>query len=309
MEAYADAPTVGRTLTALREHAGMTQSALSKAMRTNTTRVCRIENGDACPSGEEIDGYLQVLDTAATRDYRDYLHSEWESFVPRPSFPHPNWRTLQLIDGQLAGSPLSRPTRRPRPFSSGPSIFTPPTSSDSPTFSRQWIITWCSSASSASVKRADLFNGGPGTEPAGAGIRPTDGAGGRSGRITLCEVQIQSGPAYGLIVEPCTDEEVRHFVLDYSDQLLAEARHPIPAADSPKAPRLKVDEKSGPPDEVPWLSEELARAIRGLAGLSEARPLPRCRLPSAGPQLAIRDPQQNGLVATPRHRHLAACRR
>ncbi len=41
-----------------------------------------------------------------------------------------------------------------------------------------------------------------------------------AGGITICEVHLRQGPGYGLIIEPCTEDEIRRHVADFANFLL-----------------------------------------------------------------------------------------
>ena len=60
-----------------------------------------------------------------------------------------------------------------------------------------------------------------------------------AGGITICEVHIRRGPGYGLIIEPCTEDEIRRHVADFANFLLNPAQ-PVQSAD-------KEDSESGSP--------------------------------------------------------------
>ena len=44
------------------------------------------------------------------------------------------------------------------------------------------------------------------------------------GGITICEVHLRRGPGYGLIIEPCTDDEIRRHVTDFANVLLGQGQ-------------------------------------------------------------------------------------
>jgi len=74
-----------------------------------------------------------------------------------------------------------------------------------------------------------------------------------AGGITVCEVHIYSGPGYGLIVEPCSDDEVRTHVMDFAEYIWRAA----------KGNAVSTDDD----DESQGVSKEIERAIRNLSGL------------------------------------------
>src|SRR5258708_36192138 len=79
-----------------------------------------------------------------------------------------------------------------------------------------------------------------------------------TGRITLCEVHVRQGPGYGLMVEPCSDDEIRRHVSDFASFLLRPTQ-PVPQDD---------DESESA---SPGVSGEIERAIRNMAGLRRRR--------------------------------------
>src|ERR1700754_4285224 len=93
---------VGKILSQVRDQAEITQASIAKAMGSNTTRVFRIENGEVTPTDEEIKAFLKSVGTDLASDCLDYLQAKWVDLSLRPFFPHPDWRTLQTIDRQLA---------------------------------------------------------------------------------------------------------------------------------------------------------------------------------------------------------------
>ena len=80
-----------------------------------------------------------------------------------------------------------------------------------------------------------------------------------AGGITICEVHIRRGPGYGLIIEPCTEDEIRRHVADFANFLLNPAQ-PVQSAD-------KEDSESG----SPGISREVERALRSMTGLRRRR--------------------------------------
>jgi hypothetical protein len=78
------------------------------------------------------------------------------------------------------------------------------------------------------------------------------------GGITVCEVHIYTGPGYGLIVEPCSEDEVRAHVMDFADYIWRAAKgNPVTADD-------EGDSQAG-------VSKEIDRAIRNLSGVQRGK--------------------------------------
>jgi hypothetical protein len=79
------------------------------------------------------------------------------------------------------------------------------------------------------------------------------------GGITICEVHLRRGPGYGLIIEPCTEDDLRRHVTDFANFLL-----------NPVQPDALPDEQ-GSESGSPGMSREIERALRNMAGLRRKR--------------------------------------
>src|SRR5262249_43184388 len=80
-----------------------------------------------------------------------------------------------------------------------------------------------------------------------------------AGGITICEVHLRQGPGYGLIIEPCSEDEIRRHVSDFSN-FLFNPTPPLQTADD-------SDNESG----SPGISREVERALRSMARLPRRR--------------------------------------
>lgn len=267
---------IGRILSQVREQAEMTQAALAKAMGSNTTRIFRIESGEVTPPDKEAKLYLKSVGTDLAFDCIDYLQSKWLNLSLRPSFPHPDWRALQTIDRQLT---------RINELKSDPetkAVFVRALDLYAAELTRyaSFLLKVDHSlvyVGIVSVGKTSAICTSVGLTLENANLsftrRMVLEAGG--GRITLCEVRVETGPQHGLIVQPYTDEEIRRYVLDYSDYLLAISKQPektntVEPAKSSKKTKAKEKSKQTTEDDIPGVSEEMSRAIRGLSNLSEA---------------------------------------
>lgn len=269
-----DIEQLGRILGSVRG-AEMTQASLAKAMGSNTTRVFRIESGDVWPTDDEVLQYLRAIDTDLARDCLGYLHSKWIDSNWRPPFPHPDWRHLSTIDQQLARiETLKADPDTKAVFVRALDLYAADLRRCAEFLKRTdhslvFIGVVSVGKTSAICTSLGLTLEIPESSFSRRMVLEVGG-----GRITLCEVRVEPGPQYGLIIEPCTDEEVRRYVLDYSDQLLALAKRPLKPKTSEKEGALNKgrpkDKSRANVDEMPWISEEMARAIRGLSSLTEA---------------------------------------
>jgi len=73
-----------------------------------------------------------------------------------------------------------------------------------------------------------------------------------SGRTTVCEVHVRAGGEYGIFVDPCTQEEMRQYVVEFCDQILSQSGAGGSEAGSEGA----------------GVSAEVERALRNMAGLT-----------------------------------------
>ena len=80
-----------------------------------------------------------------------------------------------------------------------------------------------------------------------------------AGGITICEVHIRKGPGYGLIIEPCLEDEIQRYVTEFSSFLLNPPQAAATAAD------MDGDGAS------PGISREVERALRNMTGLRNRR--------------------------------------
>src|SRR5207253_6403000 len=77
-----------------------------------------------------------------------------------------------------------------------------------------------------------------------------------AGGTTICEVHVKTGPQFGLIVEPRSDEAIKFDVADFTDYLLRLTK-PTPGSNG------------GDNEEGPSIPKEINRAIRNMSGLTE----------------------------------------
>ena len=84
-----------------------------------------------------------------------------------------------------------------------------------------------------------------------------------SGGITICEVHLRKGPDYGLIIEPCPEDELRRHVTDFANVVHPSGRSAPPADD--------VDGEGEGEAGGQGVSREVARAIRSMTGLRTHR--------------------------------------
>jgi hypothetical protein len=101
------------------------------------------------------------------------------------------------------------------------------------------------------------------------------------GGVTICEVHVRCGPQFGILIEPCSENELRRHVLDFARTLLD------PAQSSADTDGAETENSS------PGISREIDRALRNMA-----------RLPS--PRRAARNPDGTKAQSVDHGRALAA---
>jgi transcriptional regulator with XRE-family HTH domain len=265
---------IGAILAHVREAANMTQAALAKVTRSNNTKIFRIESGEVVPDEQEIDAYLLGLKTPLANECMDYLHTTWASPHRRPPFPHPNWRTLHTVDQTLVRiEALKADPETKAVFVRALDLYAAEIRRCEDFLQRiDHPLVFVGIISAGKTSAICTSAGLTLDESLPFARRMVLEVGG--GRITLCEVRVDAGPQYGLLIEPYTDEEIRRYVLDYADFLLSLGnKQPRQKSKSIKSAKgsESIDATDRDSDEdTPWVPEEMARAIRGLAGLTEA---------------------------------------
>ena len=240
----------------VRERGGVKQAELAKRVSLSPAVLSRIESGDRPVSVQEVQDILAQLATPEAAELSKALQRNWR-LLPRPPLDHGDQDVLW--EAELAAVSLA--TLRDKP--------------DTPhAFERRLseYIDELQRGAALLLKRDHqvAFIGSIGVGKSTAICRMTglevsreDGtmvpvleAGG--GGITVCEVHLRTGPGFGLIIEPRSDDEIRQDVADLADHVL-KGNAPI--------------EEDGPGgSESQGISKEVARALRNMAGLAVQRP-------------------------------------
>lgn len=247
---------LGRHLMQVRERCGVKQAELARRVSLSPAVLSRIESGERTVSVQEVQDILAQLDTPQAAELALALQRTW-TVLPRPPLDHPDQDALW--DAEQAARELVELREKP----------------DTPhSFERRLseYIEELKRSAGLLLKRDHqiAFIGSIGVGKSTAICRITglespreDGVlmpvlevGG--GGITVCEVHLRTGPGYGLIVEPRSDDEIRQDVADLTDHVL---KGSAPAEDDgPGAP------------ESQGISKEVSRALRNMAGLAVQRP-------------------------------------
>jgi hypothetical protein len=78
------------------------------------------------------------------------------------------------------------------------------------------------------------------------------------GGVTICDVYLRSGHGYGLLIEPCSDDEIRAYVTDFAEHIL-------------KGNTIESEEDEEKEEDAQGIAQEIARAVRNLAALKVRR--------------------------------------
>jgi transcriptional regulator with XRE-family HTH domain len=248
---------LGRYVAALREQAGLKQNELARKLEWSAAVLSRIESGERTVSDDELDIILKGIDTPESARVKTLLQRSWQ-VLPEPKISDPDgdllWeaeQTAQKIH-ELSERPDVKQLFERRLAKYKDEITTAAKCVMEKRYRAAFIGTIAVGKSTAicRLERMEL--------PTAKGMpKPVleTGAGG----ITICEVHIRRGPGYGLIVEPCTEDEIRRHVADFSNFLM----NPPQATDS-------GDDSEGDAGS-PGISREVERALRNMTGLRRKR--------------------------------------
>jgi transcriptional regulator with XRE-family HTH domain len=247
---------LGRHLMQVRDRAGMKQSDLAKRVALSPAVLSRIESGDRAVTLQEVQDILAQIGTTEATEFCNALERVWQ-VLPRPPLDHPDQDLLWNAE-QIAGELVAL---RERPDT--PHAFERRLSEYIEEIKRSaWVLLkrdhQVAFIGSIGVGKSTAICRMTGLEtPKEDGtLIPVLEVGG--GGITVCEVHLRTGPAYGLIIEPRGDDEIRQDVADLADHVL-KGNVPI--------------EDDGPgASESQGISKEVARALRNMAGLAVQRP-------------------------------------
>ena len=213
---------VGRHLIRLRNEAGVTQKEVAEKASIYPGVLSRIETGERSVTDDEMQRIIAALDTPSARSFSEELTRAW-TYSQRPPIGHPEEGLLW--ESELC---LTRISDLRREFGLG-------NNGADPFHVRLRLAEAEIKRSAALVRNLEhtiAFAGDIGVGKTTAlcallGLRVSRTPGGRvvevlevgTGRTTVCEVQLVQGPAYGLVVESLTDDEVEREVFEFSDFL------------------------------------------------------------------------------------------
>ncbi len=207
----------------LREERGLSQAEVAKQLPFTATasRLSRVESGDLDLSDEEAQQLARAIGSESAEAFAEYLGWEWK-VLPAPGFDHASrealWEAEQALqrltelkdDPELKNAFVKQvescrlalersakflfSTEHPVAFIGKPNV-------GKTTAICALTGLWDDSEKDLNRRQMGLQTGG--------------------GRTTTCEVHIRYGGEYSILVEPFSDGELRQYVAEFCDQLLA----------------------------------------------------------------------------------------
>jgi transcriptional regulator with XRE-family HTH domain len=247
---------IGKYLAALREQADFKQGELAKKLQWSAAVLSRIESGDRPLSDDELDIILRGINTPDALRLKDILSRQWNQ-LPEPPLGDADsdllWeaeQTAQKIHA-LAEQPDVKQVfeRRLVRYEEELSVAAERVLNKRYRAAFIGTIAVGKSTSICRVEGLEL----PSNKGMPSAVLETGGGG-----VTICDVHVRKGPGYGLIIEPCSEDEIRQHVMDFANSLLT-------PAESAQADDDEANAGS------PGISREVDRALRSMTGLRRKR--------------------------------------
>lgn len=248
---------VGRRLTQVREAAGMKQAELARRITWSPAVLSRVESGERPLSADELKTVMDAIGTPEALQLSMSLGRDWRE-IPRPPLDHPDqdllWEAEQICRDlvELRNHPEVRHAFERRLTEYIDDI----KQTANLLLKREHEIAFIGSKGIGKSTAICRVTGLEVPSPDGGPPAPVLEAGG--GGVTICDVHLRSGHAYGLLIEPCADDEIRAHVTDFAEHIL-------------KGNAAESEEDAGTDDEARGVSQEMERAVRNLAGLKVRR--------------------------------------
>lgn len=247
---------IGKHLTALREQAQLKQNELAKKLEWSAAVLSRVESGERPLTDDELDIILRGIGTPEAAQLKEVLARNWER-LPEPPLNDADadllWRAEQVAQEihALAEQPDVKQLFERRLVRYGEEIGL----AAQHVLDKRYRVAFMGTigvGKSTGICRVE------GLELPSAKGMPNAVLETGAGGITICDVHVRKGPGYGLIIEPCSEDEIRHHVMDLANSLL----NPAKTADN-------EDDEAGTGS--PGISREIDRALRSMTGLRRRR--------------------------------------
>ncbi|MCE9508319.1 MAG: helix-turn-helix transcriptional regulator [Alphaproteobacteria bacterium] len=244
---------IGHYLTEIRENAGIKQADLARKITWSQAVLSRVEAGERDLSSDELEAVLKAIGTKDALSLSDRLNRTWE-ILPAPPLNHPDQDILwaaEEVAKELAAL-RSRPdikhaferrlTEYLSEFQNNASLL----------LKRTHQIAF---VGSIGIGKSTAICRLTGLEIASQDGGPSPVLEAGAGGITICEVQLQQGPDYGIRIEPRSDEEIRADIADFAEHIR----------------KGDLDNSSETDGDSQGISKEIERALRNMTGLGVRR--------------------------------------
>ena len=247
---------IGWHLAALRERAGLKQRELAKKLKWSAGFLSRIESGERPVSDQELHSLLKAIGTPDATKVKRLINRNWK-ILHEPTLADPDgdllWEAEQTLQKVHAAS--NRTDLRTFFLRRLDRLKEEIVVAARGVMEKRYRAVFIGSIA---VGKSTAICRLEGLELASDKGMPKalleTGAGG----ISVCEVHIHYGPGYGLIVEPCPIDEIRHHISDFSNFLK-------------NSPQTALASESEDDSSSPGVSREVERALRNMAGLQRKR--------------------------------------
>jgi transcriptional regulator with XRE-family HTH domain len=251
-------PMIGKQLALLRERAELKQNELAKRLTWSAALLSRIESGERPVSDDELEMILSGINTEEATRFKERISLEWH-VLPQPPLDDPDFDLLWEAEQSaqqihaLADRPDVKQFFERRLVRYETELAAAAGRVLNKRYRAAFIGTIAVGKSTAICRAAGLEL--PSAKPLPTPVLETGGGG-----ITICEVHVRRGPGYGVLIDPCADDEVRHHVSDFANYLM-----------SPAQPIRSSDDGEGENADSPGMSREVERALRFMTGLRRRR--------------------------------------
>lgn len=246
---------IGQRLAALRDQVDLKQNELAKRLQWSAAVLSRVEDGKRPATEDELAIILDGIGTPEAQQFKEELGRRWR-ILPEPPVGEPDTDLLwqaELVAQKihaLAEQPDVKQIFERRLVRYEQEIASAAQQVANKRYNAAFAGTIAVGKSTAICRVENL------ELPSNKGMpKPVleTGAGG----ITICEVHVRKGPGYGLIIEPCTEDEIRSHVTDFANFLM-----------NPTQP-IEDDDEEGTGS--PGISREVDRALRNMTKLRRKR--------------------------------------
>jgi len=211
---------VGEVLRDAREQLKLSQREFAELIKSDQSRVSRIENGSMEPTPEDLRQWFTAFPTDLAQRIQTWLRTDWSVWPSgSPSWEHPDLDSLAQAAVALKSLKEAE-------------VHVPAALSPSMQLYQRELTTRGGSLANLSYRVAAV--GGPSVgkstaESAGLELRTSGGdavlpTGG--GSTTICEVSIEQGDHWSIIIDPEPEDEVRRYVEDLCESVQPDENRP-----------------------------------------------------------------------------------